>query len=84
MAAQVELCAGDSLANILSQDGYLPEKHVKQFGIHVVQALVYLHAQQDIVYGDMCPENVFLRYKASKFGPIDRSGTYSKEFMIFA
>ena len=56
----VELCAGDSLATILSQDGYLPEKQVKQFGMHVVRALVYLHAQQDIVYGDLCPGNVLL------------------------
>lgn len=56
----VELCAGDSLSAILSQDGYLPEKQVKEFGMHVVRALVYLHAHQDIVYGNLCPGNVLL------------------------
>ena len=56
----VELCSGDSLAAILSQDGYLPEKQVKEFGMHVVRALVYLHAHQDIVYGNLCPGNVLL------------------------
>ena len=55
----VELCSGDSLGTVLAQDGYLPERLVKEFGQHLVRGLVYLHAQ-DIVYGDLCPGNVLL------------------------
>ena len=55
----VELCAGNSLEEILSQDSFLPEPVVKSFGKDLVAGLAYLHSQ-DIVYADLSPRNILL------------------------
>ena len=55
----VELCTGENLDNILSQDSYLPENTIQCFGKDVVEALFYLHSN-DILYCDLTPSNVIL------------------------
>ena len=59
-----ELCTGDSLLSILTQDLFLPETTVQSFGRDIVNGLFYLH-QTDILYSDLKPSKIIL----------DREGT---------
>ena len=55
----VELCTGDSLEAVLSQDKRLPEETVRRFGAEIVKALFYIHSQ-GILYCDLKPSRIML------------------------
>ena len=55
----VELCTGDSLDAVLSQDKRLPEETVRLFGIEIVKALYYIHSLE-ILYCDLKPSRIML------------------------
>ena len=55
----VELCTGDSLDAVLSQDKCLPVETVRQFGIEIAKALYYIHSL-GILYCDLKPSRIML------------------------
>jgi len=55
----VELCTGDSLDAVLSQDKRLPVETVRHFGVEIAKALFYIHSQ-GILYCDLKPSRVML------------------------
>ena len=55
----VELCTGDSLDAVLSQDKRLPEETVRLFGIEIAKALYYIHSLE-ILYCDLKPSRIML------------------------
>ena len=55
----VELCTGDSLDAVLSQDKRLPVETVRQFGIEIAKALYYIHSL-GILYCDLKPSRIML------------------------
>ncbi|KAK7111983.1 serine/threonine-protein kinase ULK4-like isoform X2 [Littorina saxatilis] len=55
----VELCTGGSLADILAQDHHLPESSIRDFGIHLVTGLHYIHSL-GILFHDLRPSKVLL------------------------
>ena len=55
----VELCTGDSLDAVLSQDKRLPVETVRHFGVEIVKALFYIHSQ-GILYCDLRPSRIML------------------------
>ncbi|KAK7507746.1 hypothetical protein BaRGS_00000711, partial [Batillaria attramentaria] len=55
----VELCTGGSLADILSQDHNLPESSIRDFGIHLVTGLHYIHSL-GILFHDLRPTKILL------------------------
>lgn len=55
----VELCTGDSLDNVLSQDKRLPVETVRHFGVEIAKALFYIHSQ-GILYCDLKPSRIML------------------------
>lgn len=56
----VELCTGGSLADILTQDLYLPESSIRDFGLHLVTGLHYIHSL-GILFHDLQPSKVCSR-----------------------
>ena len=56
---EVELCTGDSLDAVLSQDKCLPVETVRQFGIEIAKALYYIHSL-GILYCDLKPSRIML------------------------
>lgn len=55
----VELCTGDSLDAVLSQDKQLPEDTVRRFGAEIAKALFYIHSL-GILYCDLKPSRIML------------------------
>ncbi|XP_076458728.1 serine/threonine-protein kinase ULK4-like isoform X2 [Babylonia areolata] len=55
----VELCTGGSLADILAQDHHLPETSIRDFGIHLVTGLHFIHST-GILFHDLRPSKVLL------------------------
>ena len=55
----VELCTGDSLDVVLSQDKRLPEDAIRRFGAEIVKALFYIHSL-GILYCDLKPSRIML------------------------
>ena len=55
----VELCTGDSLDAVLSQDKRLPEDTVRRFGAEIAKALFYIHSL-GILYCDLKPPRIML------------------------
>ena len=55
----VELCTGDSLDAVLTQDKNLPEETVRCFGVEIAKALFYIHSL-DILYCDLKPSRIML------------------------
>ena len=55
----VELCTGDSLDAVLSQDKRLPVETVRHFGVEIAKALFYIHSQ-GILYCDLKPSRIML------------------------
>ena len=55
----VELCTGDSLDAVLTQDKCLPEETVRCFGVEIAKALFYIHSL-DILYCDLKPSRIML------------------------
>ena len=55
----VELCTGDSLDAVLTQDKNLPEETVRRFGVEIAKALFYIHSL-DILYCDLRPSRIML------------------------
>lgn len=55
----VELCTGDSLDAVLSQDKRLPEETVRHFGAEIAKALFYIHSL-GILYCDLKPSRIML------------------------
>ncbi|KAL8565090.1 hypothetical protein ACOMHN_005293 [Nucella lapillus] len=55
----VELCTGGSLADILAQDHHLPESSIREFGVHLVTGLHYVHSL-GILFHDLRPSKVLL------------------------
>lgn len=55
----VELCTGDSLDAVLSQDRRLPEETVRRFGAEIAKALFYIHSL-GILYCDLKPSRIML------------------------
>ena len=55
----VELCTGDSLDAVLSQDKCLPVETVRQFGIEIAKALYYIYSL-GILYCDLKPSRIML------------------------
>lgn len=55
----VELCTGDSLDAVLTQDKNLPEETVRCFGVEIAKALFYIHSL-DILYCDLRPSRIML------------------------
>ena len=54
-----EFCTGGSLDTIISQDLFLPEETVKQFGAEIVKGLSYIHSL-GILYCDLRPSRIML------------------------
>lgn len=52
-----EFAIGGSLKSIIQADGSLPETSIRSIGVHICQALHYLH-QQDIIFCDLNPDKV--------------------------
>ena len=55
----VELCTGDSLDAVLSQDKRLPEDTVRRFGAEIAKSLFYIHSL-GILYCDLKPSRIML------------------------
>lgn len=55
----VELCTGDSLDAVLSQDKRLPEDTIRRFGAEILKALFYIHSL-GILYCDLKPSKIML------------------------
>ena len=55
----VELCTGNSLDSVLTQDKCLPEETVRCFGVEIAKALFYVHSL-DILYCDLKPSRIML------------------------
>ncbi|XP_025099125.1 serine/threonine-protein kinase ULK4-like isoform X3 [Pomacea canaliculata] len=55
----VELCTGGSLADILTQDLYLPESSIRDFGLHLVTGLHYIHSL-GILFHDLQPSKILM------------------------
>ena len=51
------LCLGGPLQEILTQDGFLPETTICNFGRDILLGLSYLH-ERGIVFADLCPKKV--------------------------
>ncbi len=56
-----DLIEGRALQDVIEQDGPARESDVIRWGIHLCDALVYIHSQQPpIVHRDMKPDNVII------------------------
>lgn len=52
------------MADVITQDGNMPEAAVRRFGASLAAGLLYLHSS-GIIYGDLCPLKV--QYKKKLF-----------------
>lgn len=52
-----ELAVGGTLADLLKQDGYIPDTHLEEFVRDIVAGLNYIHSQ-GILYCDLQPGKV--------------------------
>ena len=59
-----EILSGGSLAEILEQDGQLPETVVRDFGADICQGLFHLH-QNSVVFALLNPAAISLDANAS-------------------
>ncbi|XP_072929063.1 serine/threonine-protein kinase ULK4 isoform X2 [Hemitrygon akajei] len=79
----VELCTGGSLAMVITQDEYLNEDVVRQFGIDLVMGLHHIH-ELGIVFGDLNPAKVLVdgpgTLKYSNFSLAKAEGENLEEF----
>ncbi|XP_062926158.1 serine/threonine-protein kinase ULK4 isoform X2 [Mobula hypostoma] len=79
----VELCTGGSLAMIITQDEYLHEDVVRQFGIDLVMGLHHIH-ELGIVFGDLNPAKILVdgpgTLKYSNFSLAKAEGENLEEF----
>lgn len=58
----MDLVEGESLGDILKEEGAQDEKKVIEWGLQICDALNYLHSQNPpIIYKDMKPDNVMVR-----------------------
>ncbi|XP_059801701.1 serine/threonine-protein kinase ULK4 isoform X3 [Hypanus sabinus] len=79
----VELCTGGSLAMVITQDEYLNEDVVRQFGIDLVMGLHHIH-ELGIVFGDLNPAKILVdgpgTLKYSNFSLAKAEGENLEEF----
>ncbi|XP_029593552.1 serine/threonine-protein kinase ULK4 [Salmo trutta] len=79
----VELCTGGSLESVITQDECLSEDVVREFAIHLVKGLRYIH-DAGIVFSDLTPSKILLdgpgTLKYSNFCLSKAEGENQEEF----
>ena len=53
----LEYCPGGDILSLIDQDKQLPEPVIREFGLHIMDGLFYLHSK-GIIYADLKPSNI--------------------------